>query len=72
MYIVTRAFFDLTADNRLYKEGDQYPAAGEKPSKARIKSLLKGTNDNGHIYLKEVPEEKPVVPEEEPEATVKD
>lgn len=64
-YQVIRAFRDQTDDNRLYKVGDEYPAKGEKPTKTRIKELLNGTNKNGKIYLKEVPDE---VPDEAPAA----
>ena len=54
MFIVIRAFFDSTDDNRLYKVGDAYPAEGVKPSKKRIEELAKGTNCNGKIYIDEV------------------
>jgi hypothetical protein len=61
-YIVTKSFRDLTDNDRLYKVGDKYPAKGEKPTKARIRELLNGTNKNGKVYLKEVPDEVPAAP----------
>ena len=62
MYKVIRAFRDLSDDKRLYKIGDEYPANGKKPTKARIKELLNGSNKNGKIYLKEVPDEQTATP----------
>lgn len=56
-YIVTRSFRDLSDNDRLYKVGDEYPVKGEKPTKARVRELLNGTNKNGKVYLKEVPDE---------------
>lgn len=64
-YIVTRSFRDLSDNDRLYKVGDKYPAKGEKPTKARVRELLNGTNKNGKVYLKEVPDEVPAVPADE-------
>lgn len=61
-YIVIKSFRDLTDNDRLYKVGDKYPAKGEKPTKARIRELLNGTNKNGKVYLKEVPDEQPAAP----------
>ena len=61
-YIVIKSFRDLTDNDRLYKVGDQYPAKGEKPTKARIRELLNGTNKNGKVYLKEVPDEQTAAP----------
>lgn len=61
-YIVTKSFRDLTDNDRLYKVGDKYPAKGEKPTKARIRELLNGTNKNGKVYLKEVPDEQTAAP----------
>ncbi len=61
-YEVIRAFRDKTDDHRLYRVGNVYPAKGEKPTKARIKELLNGTNPNGKVYLKEVPDEAPAAP----------
>jgi hypothetical protein len=63
-YIVIKSFFDLTDNNRLYKAGDKYPAKGEKPSKARIRELLDGSNKNGKIYLKEVSKDEPAAAEQ--------
>lgn len=74
-YIVTKSFRDLTDNDRLYKVGDKYPAKGEKPTKARIRELLNGTNKNGKVYLKEVPDEVPAAPaaeQTEGEAKVED
>lgn len=61
-YIVNRSFRDLSDNDRLYKVGDKYPAKGEKPTKARVRELLNGTNKNGKVYLKEVPDEVPAAP----------
>ena len=61
-YIVIRSFRDLSDNDRLYKVGDKYPAKGEKPTKARIRELLNGTNKNGKVYLKEVPDEQTAAP----------
>lgn len=66
-YIVTRSFRDLTDNDRLYKVGEKYPAKGEKPTKARVRELLNGTNKNGKVYLKEVPDEAPAAPAEQTE-----
>lgn len=74
-YIVIKSFRDLTDNDRLYKVGDKYPAKGEKPTKARIRELLNGTNKNGKVYLKEVPDEVPAAPaaeQTEGEAKVED
>lgn len=68
-YIVTKSFRDLTDNNRLYKVGDKYPAKGEKPTKARVRDLLHGTNKNSKVYLKEVPDEAPAVSAESEAAT---
>lgn len=54
MYKVIRAFRDLKNDEYLYEVGDTYPVEGYKPTKTRIKELLKGTNKNGKIYIEEV------------------
>lgn len=54
MYKVIRAFRDLKNDECLYEVGDIYPVEGYKPTKTRIKELLKGTNKNGKIYIEEV------------------
>lgn len=59
MYKVIRAFQDLTDNNRLYKVGDTFPAEGVKVSKARIKSLLDGSNKNGKVYLEEIEDGEP-------------
>lgn len=64
-YQVIRAFRDQSDENRLYKVGDEYPVKGEKPTKTRIKELLNGTNKNGKVYLKEVPDEQTAAPAEE-------
>lgn len=61
-YIVIRSFRDLSDNDRLYKVGDKYPAKGEKPTKARVRELLNGTNKNGKVYLKEVPDEQTAAP----------
>ena len=54
MYKVIRAFRDLKNDEYVYEVGDIYPVEGYKPTKTRIKELLKGTNKNGKIYIEEV------------------
>lgn len=56
MYRVIRAFRDAT-DGRFYPVGSEYPAGAAKPAKARIKSLLDGSNKNGRIYIEELPDE---------------
>ena len=53
-YIVVRPFSDLMDDGRFYNVGDSYPADGVKASKARIGSLLNGTNKNGRAYIAKV------------------
>lgn len=66
MFKVTRAFLDSQDNNRLYDVGDAFPADGVKVSKARVKSLLDGSNKNGKVYLEEVEDES--TPDAEPEA----
>lgn len=58
-YIVIRPFTDLTDNGRFYDVGSAYPAEGVKANKARINSLLNGTNKNGKVYLKKVSEPEP-------------
>lgn len=53
MYEVIRKFLDVETDH-VYNVGDTYPISGHKPTKNRIEKLLKGNNNCGHIYLKEV------------------
>lgn len=53
-YIVVRPFSDATDNGRFYDVGCEYPAEGVKPTKARIMSLLNGTNKNGKVYLEKV------------------
>ena len=52
-YIVTRAFKDSMDNDRLYSEGDVYPAGGGKVNKKRVEELLSGTNRNGKVYIRE-------------------
>ena len=52
-YIVTRAFKDSMDNDRLYSEGDVYPAGGGKVNKKRVEELLTGTNRNGKVYIRE-------------------
>lgn len=54
MYIVLNSFRDKQDNNRLYKKGDTYPAAGVKVSKARLNFLCKENPDTGAVYLEEV------------------
>ena len=56
MYRVIRSFYDSTDNNRLYKKGDDFPAAGVDVGKRRINSLLNGKNKTGKIYIEEVAE----------------
>ena len=56
MYEVVRAFRDSKNNEHFYEVGDMYPVANYKPTKARIEELVKGTNKNGNVYLKEVTE----------------
>ena len=59
-YSVIRPFSDSTDNGRFYQIGDKYPAEGVKATKARINSLLNGTNKNGKVYL----EKEDLSPEE--------
>lgn len=54
MYIVLNSFRDKQDNNRLYKKGETYPAAGVKVSKARLNFLCKENPDTGAVYLEEV------------------
>lgn len=58
MFEVVRAFRDAKNNDHYYAVGDTYPVSGYKPTKARIEELVKGTNKNGKVYLKEVKEQK--------------
>lgn len=58
MFEVVRAFRDAKNKEHFYAVGDTYPVPGYKPTKARIEELVKGTNANGKIYLREVKDEK--------------
>lgn len=53
-YIVVRPFSDTKDNGRFYNVGDVYPADGVKATKARISSLLNGTNQNGRVYIEKV------------------
>jgi len=59
MFKVIRAFKDRTDNDRFYKTGDTFPAEGVKVPKARIKSLLDGSNKNGKVYLEEIKDGEP-------------
>ena len=54
MYIVLNSFRDKQDNNRLYKKGETYPAAGVKVSKTRLNFLCKENPDTGAVYLEEV------------------
>ena len=57
-YIVIRPFADSTDNGRFYDVGAVYPAEGVKANKARINSLLNGTNKNGKVYIAKTAEEE--------------
>lgn len=57
-YIVIRPFSDATDNGRFYDVGAEFPVEGIKVSKARIKSLLDGTNKNGRVYIAKTAEEE--------------
>ena len=46
-YKVIKAFTDGQDNRYVYKEGDEYPREGYKPSKDRIKGLLGTDNKQG-------------------------
>lgn len=54
MFEVVRAFRDYKNNDHYYAVGDTYPVPGYKPTKARIKELVEGTNKNGKVYLREI------------------
>ena len=58
MYIVIRAFKDSMDNDRFYREGDVYPAGGGKVNKKRAEELMLGTNRNGRMYIREMPEDE--------------
>lgn len=56
MYKVVSDFRDAKNNDHLYRVGDEYPVAGDKPTKARIKELAKGENKYGRVFIEEVKE----------------
>jgi hypothetical protein len=68
MYKVVADFRDLKDNERLYKVGDEYPAAdAPKPTKARIKELVEGKNHLERVFIEEILE-TPTAPAEENES----
>lgn len=65
MYVVIRAFFDKTDNNRLYRVGDSYPADGVKAAKSRTEALLSGKNANGKVYIRQEPDAEKKEPDTE-------
>ena len=58
MFEVVKAFRDAKNNDHYYAVGDTYPVAGYKPTKARIDELVKGSNQLGMVFLKEIKEQK--------------
>jgi hypothetical protein len=57
-YKVINGFRDVQDNNRLYKEGDEFPSGDSKPSKKRIEELSKKHPKHKVAFIEEV-KEKP-------------
>jgi hypothetical protein len=57
-YKVTKDFKDVQDNNRLYKEGDEFPKGNSKPSKKRIEELSSKHPKHKVSFIKEVKEKK--------------
>jgi hypothetical protein len=55
-YKVINSFRDATDKNRVYKEGDEFPAGDSKPSKKRIEELSKQHPKYKRSFIEEVKE----------------
>lgn len=53
-YKVINNFHDAEDNNRLYREGDEFPNGDSKPSKKRIDELSKKHPDHGVAFIEEV------------------
>lgn len=56
--VVYKAFKDLKDNDYIYKEGDNYPREGLKPSKKRIEELSSIKNKIGERLIKKIEEEE--------------
>lgn len=56
MYKVIVPFTDLQDGNRVYQEGDTYPAEGAKSTKKRTEELLSADNKREMPVIEEVKE----------------
>jgi hypothetical protein len=59
-YKVINSFRDATDKNRVYKEGDEFPAGDSKPSKKRIEELSKQHPKYKRSFIEEVKEKREV------------
>jgi hypothetical protein len=57
-YKVINDFRDAQDNNRLYKEGDEFPYGDSKPSKKRIEELSSKHPKYKMAFIKEVKEKK--------------
>lgn len=53
-YVVIKHFIDLRDNNHPYVTGEEYPRAGFKPTKKRIRELMSSENRQGSPLIKAV------------------
>ena len=53
-YVVIKHFIDLQDNNHSYITGEEYPRAGFKPTKKRIRELMSSENRQGSPLIKAV------------------
>lgn len=53
-YVVIKHFIDLQDNNHSYVTGEEYPRAGFKPTKKRIRELMSSENRQGSPLIKAV------------------
>lgn len=53
-YVVIKHFIDLQDNNHPYVTGEEYPRAGFKPTKKRIRELMSSENRQGSPLIKAV------------------
>lgn len=53
IYVVLHDFADAHDGGYVYRESENYPRKGSKPSEARIAELLSATNRTGQALIKE-------------------
>jgi hypothetical protein len=66
-YKVINSFRDATDKNRVYKEGDEFPAGDSKPSKKRIEELSKQHPKYKRSFIEEVKEKSKKKPKKDKE-----